>query len=109
MLMGGHKNTVVYVRRLGDIDILGSYLILLWRGRYSPSCDAIHVMERSIKEDFGETGMRQHWKDLIECLDHALWQLDYKLDESFPGNTIFQAGKRRYTRLKDKLLEVDKQ
>ena len=57
---GGYDNTVGYVRRLGDIDILKSYFILLWTDRYTlPLADA-DAMEESMKQDFCGTELKQH-------------------------------------------------
>lgn len=100
---GGKENVVAHVRRLGDIEILKSYFLLLWTHLYQPS-SAVHVMERSIREDFGGIRMEKHRKDLVKRLDHVLGQLKHA-----PHNTFFRDAEREYTMLRDALLELDRQ
>lgn len=108
LTMGGYGNTVAYVRRLGDIDILKSYFLLVWRDRYAPSSDGAHAMERSIRDDFSGVRMEQHRNDLIKRLDHVLEQVDQRLEYS-PNDAAYQLVKKRYTNLKGVLMEVDRQ
>ena len=97
---------VAYVRRLGDIDILKSFFILLWMSGYTPHPDSIHSMERSIREDFSGAGMEKHRKDLIEQLDQVVEQWNRR-SASSPSDRLLQEAKRRYTKLRDTLLELD--
>jgi hypothetical protein len=93
----GHTSTVAYVRRLGDVDTLKSLFILVW----AENCDLIpkevREMESSIRADFGVVGMEHHRKDLMERLDQVLRRLD-------SGEK-----KRKYSKLRDVLLEIDRQ
>lgn len=104
---GGNENVVAYVRRLGDIDILTSYFLLVWREMFVPNSDITHAMERSIREDFAGTEMEQRRKNLIERLDDILGGLEQALDHPING-ALYREGKKQYTKLKDALLEVDK-
>lgn len=105
---GGSERIVVHIRRLGDVDILKSYFFLLWTDLYTPSSDGTHAMKRSIMVDLSGTGMEQHRKDLIERLDYVLDRLDRRLEPTLSRQqTLFQEAKKRYTKLKDALLEVD--
>jgi len=89
---GGYDSTVVYVRKLGDVGILKSYFLLLWTDLFTPSPGATRVMERSIREEFGGTGMEEHRKDLAGRLDHVLGKLDERLEGS-PNDAFFSGGK----------------
>ena len=101
MTRGGSPNVVAHIRRLGDIDISKSYF-LLWTDRCSPGSDGTQAMERLIREDFGGTGMKQHRGDLIKRLDHVLGLLDRG------SGDLRKRAKKRYTLLRDVLLELDK-
>ena len=103
LLKGGHDDTVAYVRKLGDMDILTSYFLLIWMDRYTPDSNSTHAMERSIREDFCGVEMESYRKDLINCLDHVIGRLDHRL-ESSPYDTLLQEAKKRYTKLKGALL-----
>ena len=105
---GGYENTVRYVDRLGDIDILKSYFLLLWTDRCALAPGSNGEVERSIRENFSGTGVKQHREDLINHLDHVLARLDQRL-ESFPDSADLKVAKKRYTKLKGALLEVERQ
>ena len=105
---GGSAKIVAHVRRLGDIDILKSYFLLLWADLFTPNSVQTHAMERSIREDFGGAMMEKYRTDLIKRLDYVIGQLDHHL-ERIPDNALIQEAKKRYTKLKDVLLEVHSQ
>jgi hypothetical protein len=88
-----HLGIIPYVRGLRDIEILKSLLLVIWSGRVDGSPEIFREMERSIREDFGRTGMEDHRKDLVERLDQILLQNSGYL-------------RMRYSRLRDALLEV---
>jgi len=104
----GTKQTVVQtVRRLGDIEILTSYLLLVWSERDYLYPDGLDEMCISIREDFCGIKVGHHRTDLIKHLDHILGQLDLGL---VPIGLIddIQSMKVQYEQLKEALLEVDK-
>ena len=103
---GGSDVIVIYVRRLGDIELLKSYFLILWTDRRAPSSVGTQAVEGSIREDFGGTGMEQHRKDLLERLDHVLGQLEQRLKDS-PNDGPLHEAKKQYTKLNETLLEVD--
>jgi len=76
--LGSSPDVLHIVRALGDLEILKSYLLLIWsewdhlRG---PSEMAI-----SIREDFSGIEMGYHREDLLRHLDHVLGQLDMGLE-----------------------------
>jgi len=110
---GSHPGAVRTIRDLKDIEILKSYLFLVWSkwdflndGGFNKICD-------SIREDFGGVDMRLDRVDLMERLDHVLRQLDrglYYLQRSKPEITErgLQQSKDQYGKLKKILLEVDR-
>lgn len=72
-------NVARQVQALGDIDILKSYLLLVWsEWDHLPSC-GFCMMCTLIEEDFGGIGMGCHQEDLIKHLDYILGQLDQGL------------------------------
>ena len=75
---GTHAHVVEVVRGLRDIEILKSYLLLVWSEWDTPAgCDE---MCTSIREDFSGIGMGHHRAELIRRLDHVLGQLDRGLE-----------------------------
>jgi hypothetical protein len=104
--IGTSEDVVRKVRALGDVEILKSYLLLVWSewdhvGAYYqwPEDSRLRLAVRaggvagqvlraggfnemwiSIREDFSGIGMERHRQDLIERLDHVLGQLDQGLE-----------------------------
>jgi len=76
--LGSFPEVLQIVRALGDIEILKSYLLLVWsewdhlRGP--------NEMAISIREDFSGIHMGRHREDLLRHLDHVLGQLDLGLE-----------------------------
>ena len=68
----GHVNTITHVRKLGDIDLLMSYFLLIWTDRYNILPKSLHEMERSIREDFGGIELVPHREALLERLNRVL-------------------------------------
>jgi len=110
------REAVRQFRALGDIEILKSYLLLVWL-EWTPLEDsAFAEMRTSIREDFNGIGMGQHREDLRKRLDHVLGQLDRGpkyLMEQRPhpyiscGDT--EITENQYWELKQLLLEVDRE
>lgn len=99
---GESAATVAHVRRLGDIDLLKSYFLHSWASVGTFPLALLRETESSIREDFSGIGMEPHRKDLMECLDHVLGELD-QLEESSVSRKI----KTQYTRLKGVLSKVN--
>ena len=111
--LGIHPNTINVVRELKDIEILKSYLLLVWsewnRIWYKGSFDE---MCASTREDFGGIGMGHHRADLIQRLDHILAQLDRGLEYLKQHNpdlneNSVQRMKDQYGELRGILLEMN--
>ena len=101
LLEGASANTVVYVRRRGDTDLLKSYFLLVWTDRSTLLSKNFREMERSLREDFGGNEMVHHRIDLIEQLDRVLERLDQRRESPF-----VREAKSQYTRLRGILLEA---
>jgi len=73
---GSSPDVVHHIRSLGDIELLKSYLLLVW-SEWNPLLPAgVPAMEIAIREDFFGTAMQRHREDLTERLDHILGLLD---------------------------------
>jgi len=110
---GTRRNVVQTVRRLGNIEIVASYLLLVWSewGYLSP--DGLDEMFILIKEDFYGVGMGYHRRDLLQHLGHILGQLDLGLrhiqqQKQGLSEDEIQLMKGQYGQLKEVLLEGDK-
>lgn len=77
---GTRAHTVKAVRELKDIEILKSYLLLVWSEWNNLYLDGYAEMCTLIGEDFGGIGMGHHRADLIRRLDHIHGQLDRGLE-----------------------------
>ena len=102
------------IRKLGDIEILKSYFLLVWSEWNYLGYSNVDEVEISIREDFGGIEMQHHREELVGRLDYVLGQLDRGLDyfkrhQSWVGKDDIQAAKRKYRKLKAVLLEVDEE
>ena len=109
--IGTGEEVVHHVRMLGDVEILKSYLLLVW-SEWSWIRDAgFTEMRISIREDFSGIEKRHHREDLIKRLDHVLGQLNRMLAYSkLSGRRVEESTQQKqYDELKRELLEVDKE
>ena len=112
---GSSGDVVRQVRALGDIEIIKSYMALVWsEWDYIDDQESggFAEMEDSIRKDFGGIGMWGHRQDLIRRLDRILVQLDRgqdRLKQYKPSLGIHHIprAKTQYSKLKEVLLEVD--
>ena len=108
-VIGSWFHVVDTVRALKDVEILKSYFLLVWSEWNEP--EGISGMHDSIKEDLSGTEMGSHRAELIQRLDYVMEQLDRGseyLDRHNPMSPSPKATKRRYTKLKETLLEVER-
>ena len=110
---GSWHTTVHHVRGLGDIEILVSYLLVVWSEWDSLYSVGVDEMEISIRMEFGGVGMWCHRDGLIKHLDLIQGQLDRGLEyfrEHKPrtDESDIRWRKEQYGHLKNVLLEVDK-
>lgn len=112
--MGTKKCVIRRVRKLGDIEILKSYFLLVWSEWDSIGwSDGAAEMRDSIRKEFGGIGMGNHRDDLIKHLDHVLGELDrglgyLKQHRLWIDEDDVRRAKDQYGRLKEVLLEVDR-
>ena len=110
--LGTSGFVVKAVQALKDIEVLKSYLILVWSEWDSLTSNGFDEMCTLIGEDFGEIGMGHHRADLIQRLDHVLGQLDRGLEHLKQHNSEFdedglRRAKDQYRRLRDTLLKTN--
>jgi hypothetical protein len=113
----GRRSTDFYIvhqiRRLGDIEILKSYLLLVWSEWDYLDDDGLDEMEMAITEDFCGIGMWCHREDLVERVDYVLGQLEQgweflKLRNPRVSEYHVETAKVQFGGLKETLLAVDK-
>ena len=110
---GSHPDVVRMFRDLKDIEILKSYLLLVW-SEWDFLYDAgFRDMCNLIRKDFSGIEMHSHRADLVERLDHVLEQLDRGLehlrqDKPKLSKDDLQEGKDQYGKLREILLEEDR-
>jgi len=110
--VGTAAHVVQAVRDLKDIEILKSYLLVVWSEWDSLRFDSFCKMRASIREDFGGVGMGRHRVDLVQHLDHVLGQLERGLEYLKRHNPnlnegFMQAMKYQYRKLRETLLEAN--
>jgi hypothetical protein len=115
-LRGRSKGTtsaiVRHVRGLGDVEILKSYFLVVWSEWNFVF--GHEEMEISIREDFRGIETSHHRDDLTKRLDYILRELDRGLENHKQhyqriGVEDTQLAKTQYRRLREVLLEVDKE
>ena len=108
---GGDTKVVHHIRRLGDIDILKSYFLVVWSEW--DTLTAWVETQASFEEDFGGIGMWCHREELVKRLDDILEQLDRGLDyveqyDPYVHVDSIEERRRGFGGLKEVLLEVDR-
>jgi len=110
---GTFSNVVKAVQGLEDIEVLKSYLLLVWSEWDILRNRGFDLMCALINEDFGGVWMGHHQADLIQRLDHILGQLDQGLEHlqqykpSLDRDNVQQMG-QQYRTLREVLLEVQR-
>ena len=89
------------IRQLKDVNIIQSYLLLLWSERWPLRPNGLSEMQASVREDFSGIGMGDHRRDLNLMLDQFLEQLD-----NGQGSPELEM-KDQYCSLKEALMEVE--
>ena len=90
-----------HVRALGDVEILKSYLVLVWSEWNKLRIHVSLEMDTSIREDFSGIWMWCHREDLTRRLDHIL---------AHPQSLALRSkSAQHYGSLKRVLLEVDRE
>ena len=113
-VVGSHAHVFRAVRALKDIEVLKSYLLLVWsEWGYIQDGKCFDAMCASIWKYFSGNGMGDHRAELIQRLDHILGQLDWGLEhlkEHNPqlGRYDLWRMKSQYRELREVLLEVER-
>ena len=110
---GGVGDLVRHVRGLGDLDLLKSYLLLVWSEWNTPRGSGFVEMQASIAEDLGGIGTQRHREDLIKRLGHILAEIDRGLEhlkqyKPWIGEHCVIMRRGRYETLRETLLDVDR-
>ena len=109
---GTPQTVVKAVQGLQDIEILKSYLLVVWSEWDALWDEGFDEICASIYGDFGEIGMGHHRADLIQRLDHILGELDQGLDYLQQHNPDLntdsvQKMEHQYGELKNILLKMN--
>ena len=113
--VAGRAEAVVrHVRDLNDIEILKSYLFLIWSEWNFLYTSGFNEMRDSIRVDFAGIELKHHREHLVGRLDHVLKQLDRGwgyIEQHKPGINEYQLhrAKTDYRTLREALLEVEKE
>ena len=102
------------VRKIGDVEILESYFLLVWSEWDFIYRTGFTIMKISIREDLGRIGMGRHREVLVKRLDHILGQLDMGLEHLKEQNPDLDQdhipeAREQYKELREELLEVDRE
>lgn len=110
---GDWRDVAEYIRQFEDIEILTSYLFLVWSEWEDVRHWNLKSVRMLIREDLGGIGVWRNRQELIERLDQIFGQLgrgleylqqhDARIDEGG-----IQQRKEQYGELKEALLEVDR-
>ena len=95
---GTRAIVVQTVQKFGDVELITSYLFVVWSGRSHPFPEGCRTMLCLIREELSGIGAVGHRADLIHQLDHVLSRLG-------PGFY----NKQRYEEFRAALLEVDEE
>ena len=110
--VGTHRRVVEVVRALKDIEVLKSYLLVVWSEWDTLGSYGFGEMCTIIREDFGGIGAGHHREGLIQRLDHVLEQLDRGVEylnqwNHYLDELDIQEMKDQYGSLKEILLETN--
>ena len=109
---GTSSSIVEAVRALNDIEVLKSYLLLVWSEWDTPYSNGFNNMCTLIRKDFGGFEMGHHRTDLIQRLDYVLGQLDRGLEyfqqhRPWFNEYYLQKRRNRYRKLRETLVEIN--
>lgn len=102
---GLSEPVVRVVQGLGDIDLMVSYLLVVFSKRGHLWSEGALAMHRLIREELSGIGLAGYRADLIHQLDYVLSQRGWKF---WTGSFAFPGMKERYEKLRWELLEVDR-
>ena len=112
--IGQTPHVVHYIRRLGDIEILKSYFLLVWsEWETVPHIGGHAGAEAAITEEFCGIEKRHHRQDLMQRLDYIQGQLDlglehFKQHQPWIEEYVIEERKEQYKQLREVLVEVER-
>ena len=109
--LGATSDVVRHIRTLGDIEILKSYLLLVWSEWDLLYYSGLTEMKTTIREEFCGISMQHHRKDLTDRLDYILEHLDQRNSSQYKPwirDHHIRAAGNQYRQLKKVLMEVDR-
>jgi len=111
---GSTAPVVQIVWESGDVEIITSYLLLIWSPWDGLSIGGLGEMLISLRKGFSGIGMARHRKALLQRLDRILWGLgpDWVIVKQYkPSITRQVAWERRmqYNQLMGEVLEIAKE
>ena len=101
LLPGTKKSVVQTIHQLGGVELIASYLHIVWSEERRLWDEDMSVMGRLIREELSGIGAAGHRTDLVRRLDYILLQLDQ-------GQGRLST-KEDYEGLRRGLLEVDEE
>ena len=109
---GTYLHVTKAVRKLEDVEVLKSYLLIVWSEWDAIWNEGFDQICASIRGDLSGTRMDRHCVDLIQRLDHVLGELDQGLEYLQQRNHNlreydFQLMESQYRELREMLPEVD--
>ena len=110
--VGTRSRVVKVVRGLKDVEVLKSYLLIVW-SEWDDLRDnsGFNKMCTSIRKDLSGIEMENHRTELVQRLDHVLGQLDQRSPDQrgrWLGRYDLWRIRRRYRKLKEVLVEVER-
>ena len=106
------RHNIKVVWALVDIEVLKSYLFVVWSEWDWLSNSCFDEMCIVIREDFGGIEMRHHRADLIQRLDDVLGQLDrgqkyFQKHKPWFDEFHIRMGKNQYRKLRETLMDMN--
>ena len=111
---GGSEQVVQVVRTLGDIELIMSYLFVIWSEWNALRSNDCEGMQRLIREELNGVRAARCRVELIQRLDYILSQLDQGRECLYPrgwnvSEAEFLQVRQHYERFRRDLLELDKE
>ena len=78
--VGSHPRVMEQVRRLKDIEILKSYLLVVWSVWDTLRYSGFRMMYECIREEFSGVEANSHRAELVQRLDEVIGELDKGLE-----------------------------
>ena len=104
---GATQDTIRYVRGLGDLEIIGSYFLLVCLDEYGTPSDTFDEVEISTRGVFGGIGMQGHREGLLNQLESILRVVNAEMKRD--GKVDYKEGLKQCRKLQDVLQDMDRE